>query len=266
MKALADSDPRLRAHAVKLASLNSRSLPAVIPLASDRNARVQLEVALALGGLEAESERERLLESLALATTNRWIRLAAASSSRRSDAPWIAQSLPKALPGRPVPAPRGADANRARVLEQFKPALQLTGDRAHGATTFGKLCMACHYLQGQGQRVGPDLSGIGNRPAETLLTDLLDPSRQVAPDYAVYEVTLTSGEIITGMIASEAATRITLRHPGTPDESIARSQIREVRATGRSLMPEGLEQGLSVQDLADLMEFLRQPDVGLLPK
>lgn len=264
VKALSDGDARVRSHAVRLAAANPRSLAAVVPLKQDRNPRVQLEVALAIGAMESETSREPLLESMALATTNPWIRLAAASGSKHVDAGWVAASLPKAAPGRPVPAPRGADPNRQKVLELYKGALTATGDRTRGAVVFGKLCLACHYLQGQGQRVGPDLSGIANRPIETLLTDLLDPSRQVAPDYTAYEVILATGESITGMIASEAATRITVRHPGSPDESVARSQIRELKPTGRSLMPEGLEQGLSVQDVADLLGFLRQPEAALL--
>jgi len=266
-RALQDSDPRVRAVGVRL-SVGQVVLEDLAPLAQDSNERVRLEVALALAEVngKAASERERLLEQLAKGTTNAWVRLAAASSSRDATAPWIASAVPKAPVGRPPPTPRGVDPDREKVLQAYRSAWQLTADRAHGAATFAKLCLACHYLQGQGQRVGPDLSGIATRPLETLLIDVLDPSRQVTPDFAAYEVTTSGGDTWVGMISSETATRMTLRLAGSPDVSVARSQIREIRPTGRSLMPDGLEQGLRAQDLADLLGFLRQPEAGLLPK
>jgi len=66
--------------------------------------------------------------------------------------------------------------------------------------------------------------------------------------------------------AVETATSITLRRQSQPDLTILRTQIKELRADTKSLMPDGLAQGLSHQDLADLLAFLRQPDPNLLPK
>jgi len=99
-----------------------------------------------------------------------------------------------------------------------------------------------------------------------LLTDVLDPSRQVAPDYQAYEVITDDGTQLTGLIASESETRLTVRLPGSPDVAVAKNQMRELRATGRSLMPDGLETGLRMGDFADLLAFLRAPDGGLLPQ
>ena len=135
-----------------------------------------------------------------------------------------------------------------------------------GAAIFGRLCLPCHYFQGQGQRVGPDLSGIGARPADALISDVLDPSRQIAPDYVPYEISLTNGEIVIGLIASETATRLTVRRAGTADENFARSSIASIRPMSRSLMPDGLEAGLSIQDVANLLAFLQNPDAELLSK
>ena len=126
--------------------------------------------------------------------------------------------------------------------------------------------MQCHAMQGEGNRVGPDLSGIAAQPKETMLMNILDPSRQVLPDYLSYTLVPTDGETLTGLITAESAASVTIRRPNTPDVTIQRNQIKELRVEGKSLMPDGLEQGLSVQDVADLLSFLRQPDSGLLPQ
>jgi putative membrane-bound dehydrogenase-like protein len=157
-----------------------------------------------------------------------------------------------------------AAPDRESVVRAFQPALQLKGEAVRGAVTFARLCLSCHALQGQGTALGPDLSGLGSRPAETLLVDILDPNRQVPPDFITYSVVTTQGEIVSGLLAAESSTGVTLRRQGLPDETILRRQIRELRAEGKSLMPDGLEQGLHPQDMADLLEFLRTPDTARL--
>lgn len=232
-------------------------------LVSDTNAFVRLHAALALGFVADAAVREPALESLINTTTHRWLRLAAASSSQSVDL--VTRGLPFPPPSRPPPVPQNSDPDRAQVVSRFEPALRLEGDRRRGAVTVNRLCLSCHYLQGRGQRVGPDLAGASSRSPENLLVDLLDPSRQVAPDYAAYEIIPVNGAPVIALIASETATRITGRHPGGPDESWARADLREMRLTGRSLMPDGLEEGLSAQDVADLLAFLRSPEGELLP-
>jgi len=101
--------------------------------------------------------------------------------------------------------------------------------------------------------VGPDLSGVGTHPKETLLVDILDPSRQVSSDYVSYTVATTSGETVSGFITTEASNRVTLRTAGGTDETFVRSQIKEMGPDSKSLMPDGLEQGLTHQALADLL-------------
>jgi putative heme-binding domain-containing protein len=159
-----------------------------------------------------------------------------------------------------------AAPDRERVVQNFRPSIQLSGDRKHGGEIFARNCLTCHAMQGEGARVGPDLSGIATHSRETLLVDILDPSRQVLPDFVSYTLVTTGGEVVTGLVIAESAAGVTIRRPNAPDMTAERSLIKELKAEGKSLMPEGLEQGLSVQDMADLLSFLRQPEVALLPK
>jgi putative heme-binding domain-containing protein len=115
-------------------------------------------------------------------------------------------------------------------------------------------------MQGVGAKVGPDLSAVGQHARETLLVDILDPSRQVLPDFVAYTAEAKTGEGYTGFIASESASTVTLRRPNEPDVTLQRSQLKEFKTSGKSLMPDGLEVGMSEQDMADLIEFLRRPD------
>jgi putative membrane-bound dehydrogenase-like protein len=159
-----------------------------------------------------------------------------------------------------------ATPDREQVIRDFQPALRMPADRRRGAAVFAKACLGCHSIQGVGKPVGADLSGLASRAKEALLVDILDPSRQVSPDFLSYALVTARGETLTGLIASETATSVTVRRQGLPDETVLRDQIKEFRAEGKSLMPDGLEQGLAHQDMADLLEFLRQPDAALLPK
>ena len=157
-------------------------------------------------------------------------------------------------------------SDRETVLRSFQPSLALSGEVHHGATLFANSCLPCHTIQDRGGRVGPDLTGVGTHTKESLLIDILDPSRQAQPDFLAYNLTTLSGESFNALVEDETSDAVTLRMVGVPDTVIPRSKIKELKASGKSLMPEGLEQGLSQQDMADLVEFLRKPDKSLLPK
>jgi putative heme-binding domain-containing protein len=133
----------------------------------------------------------------------------------------------------------------------------LKPDSAHGKEVFKKVCSTCHRLENEGVEVGPDLlSALRNKTPETLLVDILDPSREVDPRYLNYQIVTKAGRVFTGMIGSETASSLTLRRAEKAEDTILRTQIDEIQATGKSLMPEGLETQLSKQDLADVIAYL----------
>ena len=151
-----------------------------------------------------------------------------------------------------------APPQRSAVIDRYQAALKLTADARRGEAVFAKNCQTCHQHQGRGHRVGPDLSGIAGRGPDALLSDILDPNRNVEPDYVVLAAATRRGQVLSGLLAEETATTVKLRRAEGVEETLLRSEIEQLRSTGQSLMTEGLEQSLSLQDMADLIAFLRR--------
>lgn len=149
-----------------------------------------------------------------------------------------------------------ATGQRQAVIDAFLPALKLNGEAKRGGTIFLNRCTPCHRLGGQGHAVGPDLASVKSNGKEKMLISLLDPNREVAPNYLNYLVETKDGESLLGLIVSENAASVTLRRPNGDDAVVLRSNIGHIQSSGQSLMPEGLEAGLTPQDLADLLEYI----------
>jgi putative membrane-bound dehydrogenase-like protein len=145
---------------------------------------------------------------------------------------------------------------RQAIVDSYRPVLSMKGDRAAGAALFDKLCASCHRLANHGVDVGPDLAALNDKSAESLLIAILDPNRAFEAKYASFTVATVDGRVLTGLIASESATSLTLRRQDGKDDVMLRSDIQEMAAAGGSLMPEGLEKDLKPRDLADLIAFL----------
>ena len=156
---------------------------------------------------------------------------------------------------------------RSEVIARYQEALSLPGDAARGDKIFQRECMACHRLAERGFQVGPNLALVRNRTDGALLEALLDPNRQVQPRYVNYVVVDDSGRTITGLVVAETATSITFARDKGASETILKKNIDQIKSTGKSLMPEGLEKTIDPQGMADLLAFLKemQYDVGTLP-
>jgi putative membrane-bound dehydrogenase-like protein len=145
---------------------------------------------------------------------------------------------------------------RQDVVAAYQKALQIKGDRTRGKGVFKAQCSSCHRLEGVGQQIGADLSAIRDRGLDAVLLNILDPNREVAPQYLSYIVTTTNGRVLTGMLTAENANSLTLRKPDGSDETVLRVDIDELRSTGLSFMPEGLEKQIDVPAMADLLAYL----------
>lgn len=147
-------------------------------------------------------------------------------------------------------------SRRQNVVEDYRGVLDLAGDRARGKAVFKKTCSVCHKLQGVGESVGADLKAIRDRGTEAVLLNILDPNREVKPQYLSYVLERQDGRVITGMITTETANSVTLRRPDGTSEAVLRLEIETLRSTGLSYMPEGLEMQVDHQAMADLLAYL----------
>jgi putative heme-binding domain-containing protein len=185
----------------------------------------------------------------------------AAGKVRRGDlsgsqAAALRQSLDKGvkeLAAKVLTAPAG---KREDVVKAFASAVELKGDPKHGHEIYLAKCSSCHRLAGEGNALGPDLETVKNTGKEKMLTNILDPNREVAPNYVAYIVETKDGDSQVGVIASETASSVTLRMALGMEVVLARDEIKSMRSAGLSMMPEGLEEGMKAQDLADLMEWV----------
>lgn len=145
------------------------------------------------------------------------------------------------------------------ALEKYRGALALTGSPERGREIFKARCTACHALDGQGNGLGPDLKSVAAHPAEKILTNIVNPSLDVQPGFFGYDAVLNDGTLLYGLVISETGNSVTMKFPGGESRLIARRELASLRSTGRSLMPPGMEAGMSDQEMADLIGWLRTP-------
>lgn len=153
---------------------------------------------------------------------------------------------------------QSGSGDRADVVKRYQDVVRMSGDPKRGKVVFEENCGRCHIPGKSGGRVGPDLSGVNNKSKEEILNSILNPSESIEPRFTNYVLTTKDGRTYDGVIAQETPGAITLR-AGTDqgDETIPRDRILEMRASSISLMPDGLEESISKQDLANVISYLR---------
>lgn len=152
--------------------------------------------------------------------------------------------------------PQGA-ADRMKVYEDHKAVLALPANAKNGKAVFVKTCAACHQFAGEGQRVGPELTGVRLQPAEAILLHILVPDAEIYPGFTAYEAETKDGRSLTGLLTSDTPTSVTLRAAQGIEETILRANLAKLTSSSTSLMPNELEKTMTRQELADLMAFLK---------
>jgi putative membrane-bound dehydrogenase-like protein len=152
-------------------------------------------------------------------------------------------------------------AKQKSQLEQLLTILR-AGDVRRGQLVFHSekaACFSCHAIGYRGGNVGPDLTRIGSVRAERdLLEAIVFPSASLVRSFEPVAVATSSGKVYNGLIRSETADDLLLATGVNQEARIARREIEEIRPSSVSIMPAGLDQQLTQQELADLVAFLKE--------
>jgi putative heme-binding domain-containing protein len=153
----------------------------------------------------------------------------------------------------------------ARYKSLLTPERLKEADRSRGRQVFNNVCAACHTLHGQGKQIGPDLTGSNRDNLDYLLENIIDPSAIVAADFRMSVVSLKDGRVLTGIVG-EQTTRTVAVQTQTEKVKFERSEIDEIRPTPQSLMPDGLLNAMTDEQVRDLIGYLMAREQVPLPK
>ena len=176
------------------------------------------------------------------------------------------------MPGR-AQAPAAPAASQAQNLDAYRKfALTHDGDVANGTRLFTDElkpgCVKCHTVDGHGGKAGPDLYAVGDKFGRGDIIDaILQPSATIAVGYTTTIVETKAGVEYQGIVKQANDAGIQIIGADGKLVSLATADIRQQRTTSVSLMPEGLQTGLSPQEFTDLIDYLvtlRQPESALV--
>ena len=153
---------------------------------------------------------------------------------------------------------RPADAGK---LRQYTDALVAKRDPSAGQKVFSQHCATCHKAHDVGFAVGPDLTSEFRRAEETIVHDILAPSATIVGGYETYTVETRDGRVLSGVLAGESASSLTLNLPDGVQLDVLRKDIKSIRSLDVSLMPESLGVVLKPQDVANVIAWLRRPPI-----
>lgn len=232
----------LRAEAVVGVAAHQQAA-SLVPLLDDPDRTVRLETARVLRLVAADGEVRAGLDK-------------ALASTRAADEP-ITEQLRFALA-----FAKGEEGGAPQGMEAWQKALATgRGDIESGRRVFfnpGIGCARCHTVEGHGGAVGPELSTIARGMDRTkLLQSILEPSREIAPQWVSYTIETTDGQTLTGTLQGESADgAVTLVGLDGRVLLIPAARIASRTPSDTSAMPAGLDQAMTVGDMRDLIEFL----------
>jgi putative heme-binding domain-containing protein len=164
-----------------------------------------------------------------------------------------------ALAGKHFPSLEGAptEAMRAQVERLSGQLSQSTGDPYRGKPLFTEQCGKCHVLFGEGNRVGPELTSYRRDDLATMLQSVVNPSAEIREGFEDTIVLTDDGRRFSGFLADQDNQVVVLRGADGQNVVLVRDAIEAMRPSPRSLMPEGLLDKLSDQEVRDLFAYLR---------
>jgi putative heme-binding domain-containing protein len=161
-------------------------------------------------------------------------------------------------------------SDKAEHEKLAQAALSRPGNAERGRKVFldkeRSQCLKCHQLANQGERIGPDLTGVGARFSRIhLIESILEPSRTIAPSFGTFVVTLKNGKTLNGVKVVESETMVTFADNQGQKHTFKKTEIDEVHPSSISTMPDGLEQRLTADEFVDLIGFLTSQNAPRMP-
>jgi putative heme-binding domain-containing protein len=156
-------------------------------------------------------------------------------------------------------------AEIAKYKAMLTPEALKTGDPSAGRALFAKTCMQCHTLYGEGGKVGPDLTGSNRQDIDYLMVNIVDPSAVIAKDYMVSLIYMKDDDVYSGIVTKEDDQTISVTVESGV-QVLQKSDVKEIKHSELSMMPEGLLTPLSKQELINLVTYLRTQSQVPLPK
>lgn len=219
-----------------------------------------LEIYLRRLGAKNASHRSASVRALKKVRAEAWPTIAPKVASLSKEVVAELQQIYRGFPG--TEALMKIEVDRPAREAYLAHVLENAGDAERGEKIFkdraGAACINCHRVKGDGVDVGPDLSGAGAQfDRRALAESVLWPNRAVREGYNVVELELKDGEELGGMIRAETAESLVVQPASGAPVTIPKQKIRARKPTAASLMPEGLETGLSLEDFSDLLSYLQ---------
>jgi putative heme-binding domain-containing protein len=131
------------------------------------------------------------------------------------------------------------------------------GDAARGRQLFTTACATCHKLHGEGQTIGPDLTGYERDNLDFLLPSVIDPNAGIREEYTNFELQTTDDLLLTGYVVERSGQAVTIEDAQQGRVTVPQSRIKSLQASALSRMPEGLLDAMSDDQVRDLFAYLR---------
>ncbi|WP_411273471.1 PVC-type heme-binding CxxCH protein [Daejeonella sp.] len=144
-----------------------------------------------------------------------------------------------------------------KQIPSLSELLAMTSNNKNGAAVFKRSCFVCHQINGEGFDFGPKLTEIGSKlPREGLLDAIVRPSAGINFGYETWQIDMKDGSNLIGIITSRTEDEIEVKYPAGIIQKIKTTNVKTIKNLPESMMPEGMHNSLTKQELADLIDYL----------
>ena len=161
---------------------------------------------------------------------------------------------------------RESQADKLAEIAKYKSMLQVmpAGNAPRGRAVFSRICQQCHTLFDTGGKVGPDITGSNRSDLDYILQNVIDPNAVIPNDYRTSTLETKDDRVITGIVTRKDDNAVTIVVPGE-EIIVPRNEIQSLTQSEVSMMPEGLLQAITEDEVRDLVAYLKSPTQVPLP-